>query len=161
MATIQSISPDDHARIQWISTNGNEVTFRVDSEIVLKEGAKVVLTEKTAKGNLNFPVDIPELHIEIQEDANGSETLYISESITVTMSSIYEEVAVKLVVKEDGNYVKEQMYWEQPGTTGRGDSGPRSFNVQATDIGPPDLPDELSKDDFDALDAFEDIGPPE
>jgi len=130
MARVLSLSPDDHSQIQWEATNGNEVTFRVSADVVLAPGEKGVVVGYSIVENDNFPTDIPELHVEVLSDPNGSETLNVSELVTVTMANIYEEVAINFVVREGGSISKEATYLEQPGTTGR--------SIAPGDIGPPE-----------------------
>jgi len=160
MATVVSLSRDDGSQIQWESTNGNEVTFRINTDVSTATGAGYRQTGFSVHNNNNYPTEIPEVHIDIEEDSNGTEVLHISELVTVTMDDINGLVAIEVVVKENGEIRWSESYCEQPANLTRGIIGPATGDAafEPGDIGPPDLPDGLTGEDLDQL---EDIGPPE
>lgn len=119
MATVTSLSPDNGTNLTWESTNGNDVTFRLTSDITLASGNFCIKAGHSSHYHTNFPTDIPELHFEISEDGGGTEVIGVSETITVTMDDINTPVTVVLVVKESGITKKKGTYNENQGTMRR------------------------------------------
>ena len=115
MATVTSLSPDNGTNVIWESTNGNDVTFKVTSDITLSGGDLCIKSSHSAHYNTDFPSDVPELHFEIVENTSGTGVVSVSETITVTMDDINSPVTVVLIVKEGGQTKKTGTYHESQG----------------------------------------------
>lgn len=117
MASVTSINNGD---VVWDSTNGNLITFRVTADVVFGSGQYCIKSDIQPLYNTNFPQDVPEMHFSIVEDASGTNTVSVDETITVTMDDINDDGVVKLVILEGGNVKGHTVYHEDPVTKQRG-----------------------------------------
>lgn len=108
------LATSDYGQITWKATNGNEVTFGIITDAFFEKSSSYIIYNWYTTDCGNFPNDIPKLHIEIIEDANGSDTLHISKPITVTMDVIHEHVSVEVIVHEGGEILGSTVYQEDP-----------------------------------------------
>lgn len=116
MATVQSLSADDFSQVEWQSSAGTIITFKLTTTAHLTAGKNYLQTGSSCHHNTQFPTDIPELHIDIEEGTNGNglNPLILSGTIPVTMANIHEPVTIKLIIKENGNTEGESVYQENP-----------------------------------------------
>lgn len=120
MATVTSMTLNDLTQISWVKTVGSIVTFRVQCTATFQSGIKCKQVDSTRLLNQNFPNDVPELYIHIEEDTNGHEALQIDEEIEVNLgSNIYQAVNILVLVKEGGDVKRETVYKENPATLER------------------------------------------
>lgn len=113
MAEVISITANDYTQVSHDATSGHDITFLVTTDITFDTGQNCSIVDVTRHHNLNFPTDLPELHIHVEE-GSGSNSIQISELITVKMANIHDPVSIKLVIKEGEENRKESLYQEDP-----------------------------------------------